>query len=65
MRCLAGGHEDGINEFMIVRVSLLGTCEDFTEVVNRSLDPLYFAFYGALDNEYGAYDAASSGDVEV
>ena len=65
VRYLAGGHKDSVDEFLIVRVSLLGTCEDFAEVVDWSLDALYFAFFGALDDEYGAYDAAPSGDVEV
>ena len=65
VRYFAGGHEDGVNEFLIMRVSLLGACEDFAEVVDWSLDAVCLPFFRALDDEYGVDNAAPSGDVEV
>ena len=46
-----------------MRVSLLGTCKDFTEVVDWSLDAVSFSFFQALDDEYGADYAAACSDV--
>ena len=45
VRHLAGGHEDGVDELMVMRLPLLGTCEDFTQVVDRSLNTMGLAFF--------------------
>ena len=65
VRYFARGHEDGVDKLLIMRVSLLGAREDFTEVVDWPLDAMGFAFFGTLDDEDGADNVALSGDVKV
>ena len=48
---------------MVVRVSLLGTCLDFDEVVDWPLHTVGLAFFRALDDEHSADNAAMSGNV--
>src|SRR4051812_35545483 len=65
VRYFLGGHDNGEQELLVVRVPLLWLCEQRAEVVDWSLYALDFAFFCALDDEHRAHDTAVRCYVEV
>src|ERR1041385_7981790 len=65
MRYFLGGHDNGEQELLVVRVPLLWLREQRAQVVNWSLDALEFAFFCTLDDKHCAHDAPACCYVEV